>query len=494
MLLPALAGAQERIRDPEDEKEQPADAERVRDPEDAEDEGLAPARRRTAPPTRGLVGSLTGHFYSQLAVDTRHNDGPEYAAEWRNVLFLKAALEPSSVVRGVISGRFRHFTAADRDLGNPRHFWEADLWEAHIEVTLPGRVDVRVGNQIFHWGASDFLSPTDVLNPFDLRWGPLAEPDELKIPVFAVSATWRGPGVNVTGAWIPFVTPMRAFLVGHDFGLFQPRAYFATPDLRAFLSDPLSDAIQRTAFEGAVPSRSLANSQGAVRVWGTWRGIDWGASYIAGYEPFPAVRLDPDLARLLASAPSVDLALLGRVLERVQAGEPVLQATYNRRQVMGFDLTAALGPLLLRVEGAYAPLQTTYVVEAGSVVPVRRPAVTYAAALEYRYQEDVFVLAQWIHLATAARGTDRLFIANPNLQAIFFDVRWRLLGGDVELEVAGLGGVSQGDLVLTGTAAYRLSSRVQVMGGVSIFQGAKEGPGGYWDANDFVFVRLRVRL
>jgi hypothetical protein len=493
MLLPALAGAQERIRDPEDEKK-PARAERVRDPEDAEDEGLAPARQRSAPPTRGLVGSLAGHLYSQLAFDTRHNDGPEHIAEWRNVLFLKAALEPSSVVRGVISGRFRHFTAADRDLGNPRHFWEADLWEAHLEVTLPGRVDVRVGNQIFHVGASDFFSPTDVLNPFDLRFGPLAEPDELKIPVFAVSATWRGPGANVTGAWIPFVTPMRAFLFGHDFGLLQPRAYLAVPDLRAFLSDPLSDALQRTAFEGAVPPRSLANSQGAVRVFGTWHGIDWGASYIAGYEPFPAVRLDPDLARLLFAAPGVDGAGAARVLMRAQAGETLLEAVYNRRQVMGFDLTLPLGPMLLRVEGAYAPLQTTYVVEAASVVPVRRPAVTYVAALEYRYEEDLFVLAQWIHLVTAARGMDRLFIAKPNLQAIFFDVRWRLLGGDVELEVAGLGGVSQGDLVLTGTAAYRLSSRVQLMGGVSIFQGAKEGPGGYWDANDFVFVRLRVRL
>jgi hypothetical protein len=120
--------------------------------------------------------------------------------------------------------------------------------------------------------------------------------------------------------------------------------------------------------------------------------------------------------------------------------------------------------------------------------------VTYAAALEYRYEEDLFVLAQWVHLVTATRPSDRLFLVQPNVQAIFFNLRWRLLDGDLELELTGLGGVSQGDFVLTGTAAYRVTSRVQIMGGISIFQGAKEGPGGYWDANDLAFVRVRIRL
>jgi hypothetical protein len=297
LSLSASAFAQsERIRDPEDEPDEarpspakpksgkPSAGEKIRDPEDTEE--------ATAPPPRpardrgGLRGSLSGYFYTQLNVDTRLNDGREFAAEWHNVFFLKLALEPTDKIRAVVSGRFHHFSAVERNESDapflifngdhPRHFFEADLWEAYVDFYLPGKVDLRVGNQLFHWGSADLFSPTDVLNPLDARWGVLGEADELKIPVFAVSATWRGPGVNVTGAWVPFVVPMRAFLVGSDFGLLQPRAYFNFPDLRPLFPDPLLDALQKAAFEGSVPSRSFANSQGGVRFWGTARGIDWG--------------------------------------------------------------------------------------------------------------------------------------------------------------------------------------------------------------------------
>jgi hypothetical protein len=491
LLLPAAVSAQERVRDPEDQEE------------------AEPAKTAAKPVPPSVVGSISGHYYTQLAVDTRLDGGRELAAEWRNQLYLKVALEPSTRMRATVGGRFRHFTAVERSEGatfllvngdRPRHFFEADLWEAYLDLYLPGKVDLRIGNQLFHWGAADFLSPTDVLNPFDARWGPLVETDEFKIPVFAVSATWRGPGVNVTGAWIPFVVPVRAFLFGHDFALLPPRGPFPLPDLRALLSDPLSDALQRAAFEGSVPSRSFASSQGGLRVWGNAGRIDFGVSYFAGYEPYPAVSLDPDLGRAfgLAFAQSPDLpgaaALFARVAQRAAAGETVVSATYERRQVMGFDVTAPLGPLLARLDAAYAPLQTVLATVGSEPIltPVRRPAVTYSAGLEYRYEDKLFVLAQWLHLITVVRPGDKLFLLRPNYQAIYFDVRYRLLDGDLELAASGFGGVSQGDVVVSASVSYRITGRLRLTVGASIFEGSRDGPGGFWDANDFVFARLRI--
>ena len=459
----------------------------------------------------GMRGSFTGAYSTELAIDTQLDGGGEHAAQWLSSLLLKAALEPNERLRVVVSGRFRHFTAVERNDGSgpfllfngerPRHFFEAELWEAHVDFYLPGRVDLRIGNQLFHWGAADFGSPTDVLNPPDLRFGASGDADELKLPVFAVSATWRGPAFNVSGAWLPFVVPMRAFLVGHDFGLLQPRAYFGVPDLRPLLGDPLSDALQRTAFDGAVPSRSPAHSQGGVRLWGQVRGVDWGLTYWNGYEPFPTVTLAPTLARALAlgAGPTPDLAraapLTATLGPRLQAGEPLFAAEYQRRQVVGFDVTLPAGPLLLRVDAAYSPLQTTFAVRAGEggepqVEAVRRPAVTYTASVEYRRDDDLFLVAQWLHLITVTRADDVLFVAKPNVQALLLLARWALLDGDLELAASAMLGVSQGDVVVGGRISYRLHKHLRLSLGCAFFQGSKDGPGGYFDSNDFLFLRV----
>jgi len=483
------------------------------------DNGAARARRLTTSSPSGSsasekVGpraSFSGAFFTQLAVDTKLNDGREHAAEWRNELFLKAAIEPSPKLRAVLSGRFRHFTAVERNEGDspyllfngerPRHFYEADLWEAYVDVSLPGKVDLRIGNQLFHWGAADFGSPTDVLNPPDLRFPFLSDADSMKLPVFAFSATWRGPSVNATAAYIPFVVPGRAFLVGHDFGLLQPRAYFNAPDVRPLLGDPLSDALQRASFEGAVPSRSLANGQAGVRLFGQAGRVDWGVSYFAGYEPFATPTLDPALGRALAGAlgANPDLpraaAIAASLGQRVLAGESVVTSEFQRRQVMGFDLTAPAGPFLLRLDAGYMPLQTTFVTRRGDdgadvIAAVRRPAITYSAGVEWRKDEDLFVQVQWVHQVTVTRPEDQLFVVKPNVLALLVLARATFLDGDLDITLSLLAGVSQRDAVFGGRVLYKLGKRWSLSAGAMFFQGEKTGPGGLFDVNDYVFVRL----
>src|SRR5207237_9723551 len=98
-------------------------------------------------------------------------------------------------------------------------------------------------------------------------------------------------------------------------------------------------------------------------------------------------------------------ARLAAMLQR-SAGGPATFAAYQRRQVMGFDVTAPAGPLILRLDAAYSPEQTVYVTDGTTVAPVRRPAVTYTAAVEYRYEERFFALVQWLHLVTVTRPDD----------------------------------------------------------------------------------------
>jgi hypothetical protein len=222
-------------------------------------------------------------------------------------------------------------------------------------------------------------------------------------------------------------------------------------------------------------------------------------SYFAGYEPYPSVNLGPDLGKALGIAlgSNPDLpraaAAAANAAVRLAAGDSVFQATYNRRHVAGFDLTVPTGPLLWRLDAGFSPEQTLYVTDAsGAFVPVRRPTATYVVGLEYRYEEKFFLLAQWFHQITVTEPGDALFLVSPNFILLLLDVRYRLLDGDLELDLVAMDGVSQGDFVLTASVGYRVRPKLQLVAGISLFQGSKRGLGGYFDANDFVFVRFRA--
>src|SRR6059036_287106 len=86
---------------------------------------------------------------------------------------------------------------------------QVSLREALLTVGH-GDFDVRLGRQQIVWGEAISVFVTDVVNPKDLREFVLPDFSELRIPIWAVDATYRlAEGVSVEGVWTPDTMPNR---------------------------------------------------------------------------------------------------------------------------------------------------------------------------------------------------------------------------------------------------------------------------------------------
>ena len=171
-----------------------------------------------------------------------------------------------------------------------------------------GRLDLRVGRQIFAWGRADGVNPTDNLTGEDLT---LLAPDDddRRLGTTAVRASYYLGDVSVSALWLPEFR-------GHRFPLPAP------PPGLDFVRDV----------------REWPGDQWAVRVEQTGRAVDWSASYFDGRDLFPDLSIDVG-SRTGGAQPA--------------RGAPGIRLSHHRVRVAGADMAANVGRFALRAEGAY---------------------------------------------------------------------------------------------------------------------------------------------
>jgi hypothetical protein len=244
----------------------------------------------------GVTGSVRAGYWSS----TRDLDAEDHLGA--GMIWMKSTRSLSSRVSFLAEG----WVAARGPMGDSDATGE--LREAFADLRF-GRLDLRVGRQIFAWGRADGVNPTDNLTGEDLT---LLAPDDddRRLGTTAVRASYYVGDVSVSGLWLPEFR-------GHRFPLPAPPPGFG------FVSE----------------AREWPGDQWAVRVEQTGRTVDWSASYFDGRD------LLPDLG--------IDVGLEGTRDAQQRRGVPGIRLSHHRIRVAGADMAANVGRFALRAEAAY---------------------------------------------------------------------------------------------------------------------------------------------
>lgn len=455
-----------------------------------------------APLAAGPTVRSWGWVAGAGALDTRF-DSPRGAPLAENVLEgrLRAAVgldaKLSERVRVVLEARAQVRGAAQRELDRAKGFFEPTLGDAYLDLYAP-HVDVRLGHQRVPLGANVALAPADALNPRDLRESLVAgELEDALLPVFAVRAQGEVGAVGWLAVYAPFFTPHRAFVFGQDEALLQPGLGLAVDTRRV---DPsVEDFVQDRVLETERPPPFLGDV--ALRVQRAGR-VKVGASWVWMNEKLPRVRMDGELAAVLAAQAAgrpVDQAAALSVVNRLQAGEVLYRGSYARTHLFSLEASALLGPGQLDVDVTFSPRQTFV---GADLSPVDKAAVTWVVGFSQASDSPLVYSVSYLGLAVPGVGAqEQLLLLEPAtavggartgvFHVLLGTVAWRVWQERLELSLRAAFEPIQRSFGLGPRVTWRAREGLQLYLAAEVSQGAAWSPFGYFDRNDRVLVGAR---
>lgn len=164
----------------------------------------------TAPPEVGFTATPL------VAVDTRQTEGEDHWEAWTWI--------SASAKQKTDNGRWFIAVNADqviRSGDDTEAIWHMRVgesgWGGHV-----GPVYLRLGVLNERWGKLDLLPTIDVLNPRDLRAGPLATIESARIPVPMVTVQLGSDSIRGELIYAPFPEGDHVQFSGSDWSLIQP--------------------------------------------------------------------------------------------------------------------------------------------------------------------------------------------------------------------------------------------------------------------------------
>ncbi len=133
---------------------------------------------------------------------------------------------------------------------------EFELGESYLQGSLSQNLDLKLGRQVVVWGKSDSIRVTDLLNPLDNREPGMVDIEDLRLPLAMAKLDYYVGDWNLSALLIPEIRFNKNPSFGSDF--------YPLP------SAPPTEVI---------PDSSLANSETAVALNGTFSG--WDLSFYA---------------------------------------------------------------------------------------------------------------------------------------------------------------------------------------------------------------------
>lgn len=369
---------------------------------------------------------------------------------------------------------------------------EPRLYELYVGF-FTRALDVRVGQQRLSWGRGEFISPNDVVNARDLR-DPLVSERELRtLPTLMLRADLDLGFGTLQGVLSPIYTPDRFDLYGSNWAAIQPDAPLWSRGfvnlVRRSIDETLDEPAQSLLVATRVPERDLSEPVLGARFSWTVGGVDVNHYYQYGFDG-PLLEVDPALAQSLGAL-DFDTAGLVDLLPwfaAIDAGNTPLRATYVRRHHVGADLSTTIGPIALRLDGAY---QTKRVFFERNLLGVASPALQGVISLEYQSADkDKVVLVEGIYLRVLDEQVRPLLIYDVDSSAIALDLRWPLWRPLV-FEVRALFGLQPETVIVQPELAINLHPAVLSLGGLWL-GGEPYSLGRYFDRNRELYVKAKA--
>ncbi len=240
----------------------------------------------------------------------------------------------------------------------PRTSFEGVVREGWVGL-YRGAFDWRFGLQRLAWGRSDAFAVNDVVNARDVREPFTTEAAMQRLPTLAVrSDVALGAASTLQVHVAPFFVPDTFELWGSNGAIVQPSAPAAFRYLLnrvGKLADPTLRA-EAMALVGQTQKPRLDFSEPSFGARLGWEAGGFDGAFYAhyGFHTQPYVRVSPDLPAALAAAdPSTVSGLTKPFLDAIERGQPLVLSTYVRRVHAGFDVSRALGPVVVKLEGAF---------------------------------------------------------------------------------------------------------------------------------------------
>lgn len=456
-------------------------------------------------PVVGGTAQLTGELISRFALDTKFDGHGEDVFEWRNRALLKLDYRRGSSVRAFVSARTDWFVSAPQAGDGPARWVAfAELREAYVDFYTQW-IDLRIGNQIFTWGANEGVAVADALNPIDTR-DILADPQLFKVPVLAALATVAlGEHASLRVVWEPFFVPNKTDLFGEDFSALTPGGMYQRQlgDLSRLIDPTLQATVQSALVGTKLPEMSPASSTVGMRVQGEFGPLELAASGIFGWNRTPDAHLDPDLAALLAGGingfnanPSAGLT----VLNKEQNGATLLDVHYTRSGVVAFDGALALGDFTLKLDAGLNISQALYT---SDLRTIHRAMLRGALGVDYHYGDNfqAAVTAYTNDVVSLEAGERLLFLEAASTSATGSRVAWTggvlaLIRAQLWEQRVALTGVAVYDVAaaehaLSARATYNFSDFHHLTAGVMFLQGPTASVFGYYHHNNQAWLEYR---
>jgi len=409
------------------------------------------------PPAWAKALRLRGRLAEEFAYRL-HDPGDVSKIKTLGWLEGKYAVSESVAVRAAVRGWYDAvFEATDRYPANVERDQKTDLsLREALLLVGGGDLDVRIGRQQIVWGEAISTFVTDVVNPKDFREFVLPDFSELRIPIWALDATYRvAEGVSFEGVWTPDTRTNKLPKQGAEFQFARFPYRFRNPVVR--LPDDADEF-------------SLARSEGGFRLSVLRQGWDVSLIYYDEADKSPVL-----FQRRVAQPPGPDVI--------------VLDPQHPRLHILGATLAKSFEPVVVRAEAALTlgkRYETADPLDPDGVV--RRDTLDWLVGVDYTFFETVDTALQLSQKVLTGSATN---LARPGVAAqVTTSVTLRVTTGffdnTLNPTVLVVAGLNRGDFRLSPRIDYLVSGAVTLSIGADIFEGPHRTLYGQFDRNDRV--------
>ncbi len=448
----------------------------------------------------------------EVAIDIAPDRDDEDAYEVHTFARVWAKGELERGDRWFLEVRAQHHVLAGTDVEG---WWTGSVGESGWDGRITGSLRLRAGALVERWGKLDLLPLVDLLNPRDMRSGPMVPTELQRIPVPMAVLSWGNDTLRAETVWMPFAVADPIFLRETDWSYVrqgmlaeqtgQMREWPGETSLQlSGILESIDGSIStldpsfRRGLDGAVNAKNLPQATGltgdvAQRIQVDGGGVD--AALMVGYlrSRQAAAALDPFIQELLIDERLPDFLEQEQLQEGLSGG--ALKVDWPRTGMVGLETSGLIDAVQVRGEAIYL---TNKVVRTHFAGASTSPMLGAGLGLDYVRGSSlqITIEGRWQRLLDAP---DDLIFALPDQVQVAGGVRGSLLSDRLSIQVGGSVDVTFGEYIVFPRVGWRASDTWLLEVGATVLGGptpAPEtladafqysgGPASYFSQNDAV--------
>ncbi len=321
--------------------------------------------------------------------------------------------------------------------------------ETYVDLFF-SRLDLRLGQQFIFWGTTDWINPTDNINPWDYV-NISAEIEDYRLPVTAAKADIYAGPVSFEAVLVPRFQANKIPL--------------AFPDSMTGLP------VEKSPVQ--IPENRLSNSEFGLKMdFNLWT-VDYSFSYYNGFDKNPTVRVVFDPMQHLFRQ----------------------NMEYDRYQVFGAAFITTFNQWAIKGEGAYYLTKDTD----GRDIFLQNPHIKYVLGADYLPNNDLTLNWQFVQdillkfdaaYENPVRRQNHMPLLDKYTQSFSGRVQYQL-DDFTSLQLISVYNLKDGDFFVLPILNYQFADGINIYGGGTVFGGPKDSPFGRNKDYSRVFVEVK---